>query len=154
MCRNGVYIKKKLETTNFGKYGLLFYNSIFIIMPGLIVAELTGDIDKVLLIHFLKQYTQYFLIASIFIYFYYFFAYFKAVSFENWNNYLFVAAFLASCFLGFVLNVSMVLCTHVNSALTTMVVGCLKDILLTYAGMFVGGDYVFDWINFIGLNIW
>lgn len=47
VCRNGVYIKKKLDTTNFGKYGLLFYNSLFIIMPGLIVAELTGDIDKV-----------------------------------------------------------------------------------------------------------
>ncbi|CAM4798632.1 unnamed protein product [Rotaria magnacalcarata] len=118
----GVIIKQKLVNRDFDPNGLLFYNSLIVIGPSILLALLTEDLNKV----------------------------------WNYNGYCdigFRCAFLLSSLMGFLLNYSTMLCTKYNSPLTTTVVGACKNLFVTYLGMFIGGDYVFSLINFIGLNI-
>ncbi|XP_053277312.1 UDP-N-acetylglucosamine/UDP-glucose/GDP-mannose transporter [Pleuronectes platessa] len=117
-----VYTKQKLGVEGLGKYGVLFYNALLLVIPTVLFSALTGDLQM-------------------------------AVKFEGWFNGTFVFCFLLSCIMGFVLMYSIVLCSYYNSALTTSVVGAIKNVAVAYIGIFLGGDYLFSWTNFIGLSI-
>ncbi|KAH3697145.1 hypothetical protein DPMN_084633 [Dreissena polymorpha] len=119
---NMVYTKQKLEAKDLGQYGLLFYNSIFMVIPLLSLMLFNGEFELV-------------------------------YHYDQWSNIMFLGQFALSGVLGFILNYSIVLCTHHNSALTTTIIGVLKNLIVTYLGMILGGDYIFSWPNFLGLNI-
>ncbi|KER23103.1 hypothetical protein T265_08955 [Opisthorchis viverrini] len=78
---------------------------------------------------------------------------FRIINFSFWTNPIFILYLIFSCCSAVLLNYSMLQCTHYTSALTASIVGVIKNITVTYAEMFIGGDYVFTLTNFIGVTI-
>lgn len=76
------------------------------------------------------------------------------VNFADWHDALFLLFFALSTCLGFLLNFFILFNTQVNGPLATTIVGSAKNVLTTYLGMLgIGGDYVFTWLNFFGINL-
>lgn len=73
--------------------------------------------------------------------------------FDQWSNPSFLASFCLAASMGSLLQYAVFICTYHNSALTTTVIGCLKNVLTTYMGMLFLSDYIFTFKNFIGVNI-
>ncbi|KAM8865173.1 nucleotide sugar transporter SLC35D2 [Synchiropus picturatus] len=119
---NTVYTKKKLGSEGLGKYGVLFYNALIIVIPTLLASAFSGDLHQ-------------------------------AVMYDDWIEATFLTCFFLSCINGFLLMYSLVLCSHYNSALTTTVVGSIKNVVVCFIGIVVGEDYLFTWTNFLGLSI-
>lgn len=77
----------------------------------------------------------------------------KITLYDNWTDFNFLFLFLFASCCGSILNYATFLCTSYNSALTTSVIGCLKNVATSYIGMILFHDYHFNWINFVGVNI-
>lgn len=78
---------------------------------------------------------------------------YAAYHFKHWTNPIFFIQFLMTCFMGFVLTYTTFLCTQYNSAFTAAMVGCFKNVFVSYLVMAIGGDYIFSVLNSIGVNI-
>ena len=132
---SGVYMKKatsSLSAATSNKLGVLFYNSIFSSIALLSYLTLLSVQQS--------SSGQRTVVQEI-------------LAFEGWQDPAFVYCFLGAACMGSVLNYSIVLCTAHNSALTTAVVGCLKNVLVTYYGILFMSGYIFNMLNFVGLNI-
>eukprot|EP01012_Entosiphon_sulcatum_P013301 TRINITY_DN18566_c0_g1_i1.p1 TRINITY_DN18566_c0_g1~~TRINITY_DN18566_c0_g1_i1.p1 ORF type:complete len:378 (+),score=71.52 TRINITY_DN18566_c0_g1_i1:115-1248(+) len=119
---NNVITKRKADTS-LGEWGVLFYNALF-----------TLPVSCFLYVVFSRDDLE------------------RVVAFPYWSDRGFVGLFLLSAVMGCVLQYATVACTKHNSALTTTVVGCLKNILTTYAGMLLS-DWQFSPWNFVGVNV-
>ncbi|KAL5969207.1 UDP-glucuronic acid/UDP-N-acetylgalactosamine transporter [Taenia solium] len=75
------------------------------------------------------------------------------IEFPLWADAFFVAGFIFSCLAAVTLQFLTFECTRLTSALTTSVIGVMKNTIVSYGGMFVGGDYIFTVVNFCGVTI-
>lgn len=75
----------------------------------------------------------------------------KMRSFDLWSDTGFLVMFGLVISLGSLLNYTLFLCTSLNSALTTSLVGSLKSVVQTAIGIFTFEGLVFNLLNIIGI---
>lgn len=155
---NGVYLKKATISKRCSKMGVLFYNSLFSFLSlafYFLWSQILFDDPSPSSSHTLPQSSSSSSSTStptpplpnLFQ---------EIYEYPGWSDPSFILLFLLTALMGSILNYSIFLCTTINSPLTTAVIGCLKNILVTYFSMIFmtsGGDYQFNYLNFIGLNI-
>lgn len=145
---SGIYLKQATISGKCNKLGVLYYNSLFSLivmctwffgehMYKFILATQVSSTPEM-------NTTNEMLVGSKLE---------RLFNYPDWNRVDFTVTFILAATMGSILNYATFLCTTTNSALTTSVIGCLKNVLTTYIGMFAMGDYTFQWMNFIGLNI-
>lgn len=121
---NGVVMKRTLTASpNISRMAVLYYNSLF------------GAVFMTCLLLCRPEEMQ------------------AVRDFPSWKDPSFVLTFFLAAVMGSLLNYATFLCTHHNSALTTTVVGCLKNLATTYFSMLFLSDYVFSFNNFLGVTI-
>lgn len=147
---NGVYMKKAAISGKVTKMGVLFYNSLFsaLIMLSFFLGEHLlantpeGALHPLRGVAATSSVEPHALSTMSLV-----------CAHGGWQDRGFVLLILLSACMGSVLNYSIFLCTTVNSALTTAVVGTTKNIATTYIGMVAFPDYSFNWVNFLGINV-
>lgn len=77
----------------------------------------------------------------------------KLRTFEQFHSISFIVVFFLAISLGCLLNYSLFLCTSLNSALTTSVVGGLKALAQTVLGVFTFGGVSHNLPTFAGLSM-
>ncbi|KAK4792171.1 hypothetical protein SAY86_022606 [Trapa natans] len=119
-----VLVEKSGAEDGLSSIEIMFYNSILSLPFLLFVIILTGEFPDSLVL----------LIAKI-------------------NSFSFLMLLVISLVMGIVLNYTMFLCTIVNSALTTTIVGVLKGVVSTTLGFFLLGGVKVHGLNVTGLVI-
>eukprot|EP01012_Entosiphon_sulcatum_P039866 TRINITY_DN5320_c0_g1_i2.p1 TRINITY_DN5320_c0_g1~~TRINITY_DN5320_c0_g1_i2.p1 ORF type:complete len:352 (-),score=62.01 TRINITY_DN5320_c0_g1_i2:276-1292(-) len=113
----------KKKADVFGEVGVLFYNTVYT-FPLLVLMYVVFRTSEMT----------------------------RMLSFPYWKDPGFLLSLTLSSMMGCLIQYSTIICTKYTSPLTTTVVGCLKNIVTTYAGMLLA-DYAFSMWNFVGLNV-
>lgn len=77
---------------------------------------------------------------------------FEVMEYEQFTKLSFIILFSLTVSMGCLLNYSLFLCTSLNSALTTSVVGGVKALLQTIFGMFTFGGISHNLMTYVGLS--
>jgi len=173
---NGVWMKKASISGTCSKMGVLFYNSLFsaIIMIVYFMCEhyVANDVNSSAamsniytklsaiselsgrrLLEVVAQSVDSGVATAIPVSFSIESTLTSVYKYERLGEFGFIFIFSLAACMGSILNYSIFVCTTVNSALTTAVVGALKNVATTYIGMLVFEDYAFSWVNFCGINV-